>query len=281
MNKGFLIVFLAIISLAAFASAQGQCVVTPTLINQDPYPAVPGEQLKVVFQVSGLANPSCGNLVFEVLDNYPFGVDPSNPAQIVIPAGTYSQDFSSKAVLTYKLRVAGDALDKETPLKVKYALGNNAFAEKEFNITVKEVRTGFEVSVKDYDKSTQTITFDILNTGKNDVEAVTIEMPSQDNFQLKGSSRSIVGSLDSNDDTTFTFEGVPKEGDIRLRVLYTDETNERRIVEETVSFNPSQFEGRVKDQKSYTWPIIIVVVIVLLVLWFWYRRRKKKKMRNF
>lgn len=280
MNKKILLalsVSFAFVMLAGLSSAQSQCILTTTLINQDPYPAVPGELLKVVFQVSGLANPNCGDLVFEIVEDYPFNADPGNSPRKVVPAGTYSQDFSSTTILSYNLRVASDALDKETPLKVRYALGSETFIEKEFNVTVKEVKTDFEISVRDYDSATQIITFDILNIGKNDVEAVTVEMPSQENFDVKGSSRSIVGSLDSNDDTTFSFEGVPKAGDISLRILYTDETNDRRIVEETVSFNPGQFEGRVRDQKSYTWPIIILVVIVLAIVFFWYRRRKKKK----
>jgi hypothetical protein len=251
------------------------CNIDTVLLNQDPYPAQPGESAKIVFQVTGIEQDDCKNIKVEFLEKFPFSLDPESEAVVEIKAGTYVKDFSSFLLVPYKIRVDKDALDGDNQLELKITANNVALTE-EFQINVEDSRTDFEVSVKDYDSSTRTLTFEILNIGENDVEALTIDVPMQDNLEVKGSARNIVGSLDSNDDTTFTFEGIPKNGDIKLIVVYTDEISERRTLEKVVSFDSDLFDGRGVDEGMSFW-FYITLIIVAVLIFRWYRKRKKRR----
>ena len=152
---------------------------------------------------------------------------------------------------------------------------------KRFNITVQDSRTDFEVSVKDYDYKTNTLTLVVLNAGEHDAEAVTIDIPKQDNIDVKGSNRYIVGSLDAKDDSSFSYEAVPRDGEIKFDVYYNDQINERRTLEKTVKFDSSYFQGRKKDAvvpKPTSYYVAIGEAIVFILIWLigWYRRRRKR-----
>ena len=174
------------------------------------------------------------------------------------------------------MRIDPEALDGKNQIEaiINSAKGSEIF---NFDLDVEDTRTDFEVSIKDYDFSTNILTFEILNTGSNDIEALTIDIPKQDNIAVKGSKRNIVGNLDSNDDTTFNFEAIPKNGEIKLTSLYTDKTNERRTIIKNVTFDSSYFEGRIKDKKSLSKTAIIAIVIAAIIILLWVRRKLKNK----
>jgi len=145
-------------------------------------------------------------------------------------------------------------------------------------LNVQDPRVDFEVHVKDYDYTTNTITFEILNIGKNDVEAITIEVPKQNNIIVKGSNRNIIGDLDSNEYTTAEFEATPINGIIKINIIYTDNINVRRIVESEVLFDSSYFQGRKADEKTNSYNIYYLIgAVILILIFFAYRNRKKKR----
>lgn len=281
MKRVLLGVFFALM-LSGLASAE--CTLNAKLINQDPYPATPGDYVDVVFQLDGVSNPECGEVTFTLIQNFPFSLDPGVDASETINAGTYSKDFSSFLLVPYKIRVDKDALDGDNKIEVRYSskvqAGQSISKVTSFVINVQDQRTDFEVSIKDYNPATNTITFEILNVGENDVEALTVDIPKQDNIDVKGSSRNIVGSLDSNEDTSFSFEATPSDGDITMQISYTDSVNQRRSVEKSVYFDSSYFDDRVRDKKSNSWIWYVVVIVVLLALYIWYRIRKKRKHKH-
>ena len=250
MRKEYIFIILIFLSLS-YVSAS--CSLTVQLRNQDPYPAVPGDYVKTVFQVDGIANQECRDVQFELIDNYPIHFDPDASKIVSINSGGYSSDFSSFALVPYRVRVDENALDGDNEIKIRYTIGGEGiFYTKSFNLSVEDSRTDFEISVKDYNAAISILTFEILNVGKNDVEALTVDVPTQKNLDVKGSRRNIVGSLDSNDDTTFTFEANPKQGQIDLILSYNDQNNVRRSLEKSVMFNPQDFEGRASSKKSNT-----------------------------
>jgi len=274
----FLILVMCFNLIAAATTTQtSSCQLIATLLNQDPYPAVPGETVKVVFQIKGLQDPLCGNVKVSLVDSFPFTMDPESQRSIEVKAGTFVSDFKSYLLAPYKIRVDEDAVEGDNQIKLD--ISTSAGKEvKKFNINVEDLRTDFEVSIKDYVKATNTITFEILNTGEHDVEALTIDLPKQETLEVKGSSRNIVGSLDSNDDTTFSFEATPYDGEITVIVTYTDEINERRTLEKIVVFDSSYFSGRVgEDAGRSPWVYIVAVVILVVVYFYWRARRKRKK----
>ena len=75
MKKGILLSAFAFLFVLSFVSAAG-CDMAISLINQDPYPAIPGEYVKLVFELSGVGSPNCQGSVFEIAPEYPFSSDP-------------------------------------------------------------------------------------------------------------------------------------------------------------------------------------------------------------
>ena len=281
--NGFLVILglVMVFALTTNVMAATSCTLDAKLINQDPYPAVPGDYVKVVFQVTGVDNPACGMVNFQLLPSYPFSLDPSQNASISINSGTYVSDYQSALLVPYKLRISPDVISGDNEIKVSFAgnmqTGTSSYITKTFNIAVNKTSTDFELSVKDYDKTTNIITFDILNIGSSNVEALTVDAPVQNTLDVKGSRRDIVGSLDKNDDATFTYEATPKDGSISLVILYNDAVNQRHQIEKSVMFNSADFLGRVKDKKSYTGTIVLVIIILAVIGIFLYRRRQKQK----
>lgn len=279
MKRGLLFVMLALF-LVTFVVAE-PCDLEVSLLNQDPYPAVPGDYVDLVFQITGLENSECGDVSFELLESYPISFDPNEESQVIIKSGTYTKDYSSSKTLPYTVRVDDAALDGDNIIEVAFrdsSISSTAVLTQQFNLNVENVKAEFEIYVKDYQMATKEITFQILNTAENDIYALTLEVPKQDNIEVKGANRNIVGDLDSNDYTTTTFEATPVDGEIKLNLIYTDEINERRTVEQTVKFDSSYFEGRVADQpKSMAGTYVTVLIIVALIIWFVVVRMMKKK----
>lgn len=277
--KKLVSLFLMLMLLSVSGVLAERCNLQASMINQDPYPALQGDYVKVVFQLDGVANTECGRVEFELVENYPISFDLPEQAKIEIDSGTYQKDFSSFLIAPFKVRVDENALDGDNPIEVKYRhSGNEAYETKQFDLNVEDTRADFEIHVKNYNFVTKTITFEILNIGESDIEALTLEVPKQENIVIKGSNRNIVGDLDSNEFTTADFEATPVEGEINLKLTYTDSINERRNVAKDVYFNPEYFEGRISNaEKSNTGLYIVILVIGGIVGFYFYRRHKKKK----
>ncbi len=280
MKKGVItsLVFLLGIFFMVGTVMAATCKLEISLLNQDPYPAIPGDYVKVVFEIDGLENPDCGVVTFGIKEEYPIYLDPNVKNPITINSGTYQRNYGSFYLAPYKLRVDENALDGENPIEVYYSISiGSTNSVKEFNITVKDTRADFEVNVKDYDYNTKKLTFEILNIEKTDVEALTIEIPKQENIEVKGANRVVIGDLDSNEYTTANFEAVlPKgETEIKLNIIYTDSINVRREMQKIVNFDSSYFLDRNSDKKSQ--PYWLYILIIAVVAWFVWRKIKKKR----
>jgi hypothetical protein len=148
-------------------------------------------------------------------------------------------------------------------------------------LNVEDTRADFEIHIEKYSSDTKVLTLEILNIGKSDIQALTLEIPKQANIEVKNSNINIVGDLDSNEYTTADFEATPQKGDINVKITYTDSINTRRTIEKTVYFDPEYFQGRVEDQKQGgAGTYIILVIIVLFVGFLIYRRIKKKRAKK-
>jgi hypothetical protein len=257
-------------------AAATTCDLEISIINQDPYPAIQGDYVKVVFQIDGLENRECGTVTFGIKEDYPIYLDPNVENPIRINSGTFQKDYGSFYLAPYKLRIDENALDGYNPIEVYYSAGT-ANIIRNFNITVQDTRADFEINVKDYDYVTRELTFEILHIEKTDIKALTLEIPKQDGVQIKGANRVVVGDLDSNEYTTAEFEAILPEGEskIKLNVIYTDSINVRREMQKMVNFDSSYFMDRNKDKKKQPyWLYTIIVLVIALLVW---RRIKKTK----
>lgn len=284
MKKRFLLMVLCTIMISSIASAA--CSLDLKLLNQDPYPAVPGENVKVVLQLNGTADPNCGEVFLDVVPEYPFSID-SSSTRIVIPSGTYISGYESFILKGYKLRVDGNALDGDNKLKAAYGYSGNAGKAsytKEFDVNVKDSRTDFDISIQDYDATKNVITFGIINIGKRDVESLTLEIPDQENIKVNGANKAIIGSLNSHDDTTASIESVPNEGEIRVRLSYNDQVDVRRTVEKEVTFSKAFLDSSknvVPAKSGYYylfWVLVAVIIIYFVYRYFANKRAKNNKL---
>lgn len=257
------------------------CNLNTKIINQDPYPAIPGEYVKLVFQVNNVDNPDCGEITLTLNETFPFTFDPGESRSRTIQSGTYARNFETSYIASYRVRVDNSALDGENPIDalLTRTQDNTVLTTFErYDITVENALADFEVSVKNYNRDTNILTLEILNIGEVDVEALTIEIPKQDNIIIKGANRNIVGNLDSNEDTTFTYEAQPQDGEIELRILYTDTTKTRRSVTKKITFDNTYFVGRAADAEIdqtqlYMILGLIALVIIILIRGYFVKRK--------
>ncbi|MDP3987131.1 MAG: hypothetical protein Q8P81_02800 [Nanoarchaeota archaeon] len=274
----FLIGFTLVFSIALMSA----CNLKVILVNQDPYPVTPGEDVKLVFQVTGISDSTCGTVEFEIVEGFPFTAYPGTELRKMIESGVYSKDYNNFWLIPYTLRVDRNAKEGDNQLDVLLSKSSGeAKILNSFDINVKDVETDFEISVKNYNPATKRITFEILNSGKNDVEALSIELNSQDSVVLRGASTNIIGSLDSNDFTTAEFEATAEEGRIELMIHYTDIADIRRNMSETVYFNPEPFILKANTNGgSSVSTYVILVLVVGGIAYYFYRRRQKKEERH-
>lgn len=276
--KRKLVILIFALSLILLPMASAVCDLSVSLINQDPYPAIPGDYVKVVFQIDGIQNTECGMVTFEVKEDFPFSLDPNTTNAITINSGTYQRQYSSFYLAPYQIRISGDALEGDNPLEVGFSTSYGPEQLKEFDIYIEDTRADFEIHVKNYDYLTRTLTFEILNIEDVDVEALTVEIPKQENITIKGANIKVIGDLDSNEYTTADFEATPKNGEIELKILYTDSINVRREITKKVFFDSDYFTDRNNSGKKQ--PIWLYVVIVVVIAWFAWRQIKKHKAKK-
>jgi|TARA_Y100000310_G_scaffold156912_1_gene156324 hypothetical protein len=283
MKRGFQLIFGIFLGIMFISFTSAACNLEISMLNQDPYPAVPGDYVKIVFQVKGVENVECGKVTFSLLEKYPISFDPDTESTIQVSSGTSTKDFQSFLMVPYKVRVDENALDGDNPIEVSYsnAVGEDSYLTKQFDLNVEDVKADFEIFVKNYDYSTNILTLEILNIADSDIEALTFEIPKQEGIIIKGASKNILGDLDSNEYTTADFEAISQEGDIQTTIHYTDKTGARRTLTKTVSFDSSYFQERKADEKTTSkWLYIFLFALVLFVIYYFYKRRKKKNQHN-
>jgi hypothetical protein len=285
MKRGMVLFALVIMSMSFALAVENTCDLEVTLLNQDPYPAVPGDYVDLVFQVSGLASPGCGEVTFELLEKYPIMFDPGVQAKKTINAGTFTKDYSNVAMIPYTVRLDSHALDGNNTIEVKYDTSKTyagSFQSDQFDLEVDNVLADFDVIIEDYVESTRTLSLEVLNIAEDDVEALTIEILPQENILVKGQNKKILGDLDSQEYSTIDFEATPEEGEITLQITYTDAIKERRTIEKKITFEPEYFKDRANSESStsvWTW-IFWIVVVVGLCWWYLKKRKSKHKKRN-
>jgi hypothetical protein len=278
-KRGLMLGLIFILSFFSFASvfAVG-CDLQVSLFNQDPYPASPGDDAKIVFQIDGLENPNCGTVEFQLIENFPITLKPDQKSTYIFQSGTFQKDYESFFLAPFKVSISPEASEFDNQIEVRYKQGISGYESKDFEWQISDVLADFEIYVKDYDSLTQTITLEILNIAENDIEALTLEISNQENIKIKGSKIKIVGDLDSNDYTTADFEAIPTAGEFKVKISYTDSIGERRVLEKNVVYESEYFENRVTDQKETSkWTYVFWIVVILIIGYYFFRRYQKKK----
>ena len=282
----FWLIIVFFIALPLFGSAvSATCDLGAELINQDPYPALAGDYVEVLFQINGINSGCEEGAIAELILDYPFSLDDGSRKRSIELSTYAGYGHNSNWNILYNIRIAADALEGDYEVELKYKGKNNpqqdGYSFERFNITIEDGRTDFEIHVQDHNMGERNIIFEILNIGNQDVEALTAEIPKQDNVIIKGSNRNIVGDLDSNEYTTADFEAIPSEGEILVNLYYTDSTNERRMLQKWVEYDPSYFIDSLDNtEPDRTSTYIVIAIIAIGIVFFIVRRRKKKNKKK-
>jgi len=283
MKRGLLLILaLSILLNPATAGVGDVCDLDVSLINQDPYPASPGDHVKVVFQIDGTADGKCKEMKFQIEESYPFSLDPGAENARTIETGIFARNYNSYLLAPYKVRIDEEALDGENLITTSIINKQHPHQKeiKDFNITIEDSRTEFEIYVKDYDTQTNKLTLETINTGEKNAEAFLIQIPEQDNALIVGTDRKFIGDIDSNEEDSASFEAELQAGTIDLELFYTDQVNVRRTLLKTINFNPEPYERKVIEQSKATptnmffLGLAIPLVIIFILRW---RRKKKEK----
>lgn len=286
MKKEIVLISLAFLLLVSLVSAANTCNIKTTIINQDPYPATPGDYVKVVFQLDGVNNPECTDSTFQIVPEYPFSLDSTQTAAYNIKDVAYINNYKSTILIPVKLRVDKNALDGENVLKTALSTlsSGQQYQLNNYNITVKDARADFDVILQDYSYTTNKLVLGVINIGKNDAEALVVRIPDQNTTEIVGNNEKIIGSLAANDDTSVTFDAIPKAGEIKVELSYNDKLGVRRTFDHTVTFLPRAFESTKANGTSkgpYYYPFLILLLIDIIVLVFrFYKNRQKKKLNR-
>lgn len=279
MKKGVMLLALLVFSIT-LVSAEA-CDLTTTLLNQDPYPAVQGDYVKLVFQITGLAEDGCGDIKFSLQEDYPIKFNPGENGRRTFSKLSYANNYQSTIQISYEVRIDSDAVDGTNTIDAIVQNNNDDPIIKTFNLEVSDSLADFEVYVKGYDMKSNELTLEVLNIENVDVEALTVSIPKQTNVIIKGPNRVIVGDLDSNEYTTADFEATVRDGEITVDLTYSDTINIRRTITKTITFESEYFMDRIADQKTTSmWTYIFGVVVVLLIIWWIVKKFTKKKKRN-
>jgi hypothetical protein len=266
---------LLVLSIAITSAA---CDLSTTLINQDPYPAVPGDYVKLVFQIDGINGADCSYITFNLIKDYPIQFDPGELGIRTFEEIEYIKDYETNILVPFEVRVDPEALDGANPIEARVQNRGDAPQIETLNLEIEDVRADFEAHIKDYNYKTNEMTLEVLNIEESDIEALTVRIPKQGNIIVKGANQVIVGDLDSNEYTTADFEAIPSNGEITIELSYSDAINTRRTITKTVSYDSSYFTGRMADQKTRSkWTYIFWAAIIIAIIYWIIKKTKKKK----
>ena len=305
------VVFLSSVlyNLGFISGAVQSCSPNITLINQDPYPAIPNSYVKLVFEVSQLEN--CEGFAVKFDPKYPFSLDSGEDPIQVISANPYSPDYKASSsnykgtwIVTYKVRVAEDSLDGDYDLILNYHEGDSRdfgvySFQKTFNVNVEDSQTTFDAVIQESTSSDVSIA--IANTGKYTANSVVVRIPEQESFSVTGTDGQMVGNLESGDYTIVGFSVSPKASrnasrttdsnqkpstKLKFDIYYTDNIAERRIVHMelplNVAGNYSSFSSAFANRKtttstssSYYWYILIGIIVIIVFVIYKYPKQTK------
>ncbi len=211
------------------------------------------------------------------------------------------------------LRVAQDALEGDYQLGLLYHPGSSPdllsfSAKKNFNITITDVQTNFDVVVQD--SSGQPLSLGIVNTGKNTANSLVVKIPKQDNFRITGTSDQIVGNLAAGDYSIVSFSVVPATArnstrdpnitkaalfnpdlqTLKVQIDYTDGIGQRRttikdISVESLIAQEGNFTSRLSQTRTQTntisgisfWWYVIGIIIIMVAIYIYRKHGNKIK----
>lgn len=143
----FLLITLVLISVlsSAVLAQENFPRVTVSLLDYEPKPVQPGQVIDLTIQLDNLGSAT-EDASLEIIEEYPFTVEDSQDVDLAKDLGRVG--YSRK--LQFRIRIAEDAKDGITPLRVKYTDDNfqsgSGYIEKTFDIEIKTFDARIDVT---------------------------------------------------------------------------------------------------------------------------------------
>jgi|TARA_B100001971_G_C18256490_1_gene582623 hypothetical protein len=141
MGISFCMLILLAMNAAAAVNAQNPSSsynIIVTMVNQEPDPAEPGGYVDVRFKFDNEGDEEARAIEVEVLQEYPFSLDPGRDAIQNIGTLQSRQEGDVGAIVKYRLRVAENAVEGENELKIRYRIDGGVWVTpEEFMVDVR------------------------------------------------------------------------------------------------------------------------------------------------
>jgi hypothetical protein len=255
-NKIFLMcVFIFVLACAAtaFAAIPDANKIKVTLISQEPDPANPGDVIDLRFKIENLGSEETGDLLFEILPEYPFSLY-RGAAQTSIGSLQGYQTNEKSVIVLYKIKVDENAAEGTETMDIRYKedkIGTSWTEIVDFPIRIRTRDIVISVvsivsSVDPIPPGKQTsVTFTLKNNADSLVRDLKIKLDMSDStvpFAPTGSTtEKETYHLDSRQLTDFIFTLIAEpdaEGGvykIPIEISYSDETGASYSKKDVVS----------------------------------------------
>jgi len=188
-KKNIMVMILAIVmlcfgSISVMAENNDMNIISISIVNQDPDPAIAGDILEVRIGVENTGGEPSNNLIVELDPEYPLELVPGEDSTQKVGTIKGFQDRENLQILKYRLSVNRDATAGEYELKVKYyEEGSKVSTTKSLSI---EIESGESAEVIYIDKTTlvpgeeSNLEFTINNVGNAPLRELSFKWQNPD-----------------------------------------------------------------------------------------------------
>jgi hypothetical protein len=243
-------VILIISSFSAAAESLPGRAIRVSMINQEPDPVDAGQYVTVKFRVENAGIETARNVVFEVVQDFPFSLDPGKNAATNLGTLLALQNSENAATLEYTIKVDEKALSGTAGLKLRYNIDNSGWVElSSFPLRVRRYFMGLSIdsvsSAQEYFEpgKENEVTISLKNMADSPMRdvSVSLSLAGTTPFAPIGSgSEKRAYSLSPGETRNFTFKllsapetlmGVYK---VPLTITYRDESNSNHTVSDVL-----------------------------------------------
>jgi len=176
--------------------------ITVTMINQDPDPVEPGDNIELRFSVENYGTGTAENVLVEIVSDYPFSLEPGVSAQKQLGSISARQIGDDKVTLFYKMRVDKDAIEGTSEIDMRYSTNNGASWSKVGPFDVRIRATDSILTVGDVVTRPEKV-------APGETVEVSITLKNDANTRLKDIKATLSLYKETTTGTTTTLEELP------------------------------------------------------------------------
>ncbi len=230
---GFLCMVFLFLAQDSFAVIPDSAQIRVTMVNYQPDPGEPGKYVDVIFKIENMGSSNAENVIFEILPEYPFSLDPGESVAQKIGSVWGRQIGDNGVMVTYRLRIDENAVEGENEISVRYSLDNGVTWQKpnEFYINVKTHDAILNIKKIDYNP-------DPMPPGKKALLSIQLENMADSLLKDVQIELELIKVLRST--TSVTYEELPFStiGTTNKQVIKKINSRETETVDFTIIPNP-------------------------------------------